>query len=60
MKKNIYNVKPGLTGIGSIVFRDEEEILSNSKTDLEWAQLIKNFVYQIKNNANFDFKDYIK
>ena len=38
----------------------EPKILSNSKTDLEWAQLIKNFVYQIKNNANFDFKDYIK
>ena len=34
VKKNIYNVKPGLTGIGSIVFRDEEEILSNSKIPL--------------------------
>ena len=36
------------------------KMLSKSKTDLEWAQLIKNFVYQIKNNANFDFKDFIK
>ena len=36
------------------------KLFSNSKTDLEWAQLIKKFVYQIKNNANFDFKDYIK
>ena len=25
---SIYNVKPGLTGIGSIVFRDEEKILT--------------------------------
>ncbi len=25
----IYNVKPGLTGIGSIVFRDEESLISN-------------------------------
>ena len=28
IKANIYNVKPGLTGIGSIVFRDEERMLS--------------------------------
>lgn len=26
----IYNVKPGITGIGSIVFRDEEKIISES------------------------------
>ena len=31
VKRNIYNVKPGLSGIGSIVFRDEEKLLSNSK-----------------------------
>jgi lipopolysaccharide/colanic/teichoic acid biosynthesis glycosyltransferase len=31
VKANIYNVKPGLTGIGSIVFRDEEKLLSESK-----------------------------
>lgn len=29
-RKSVYNVKPGLTGIGSIVFRDEELILSES------------------------------
>lgn len=28
---SIYNCKPGLTGIGSIVFRDEEKILTDSK-----------------------------
>ena len=28
VKAKIYNVKPGLTGIGSIIFRDEEELLS--------------------------------
>ncbi len=29
----IYNVKPGLTGIGSIVFRDEESLISSIKGD---------------------------
>jgi lipopolysaccharide/colanic/teichoic acid biosynthesis glycosyltransferase len=31
VKARIYTVRPGLTGIGSIVFRDEEAILTNSK-----------------------------
>ena len=31
VKAKIYNVKPGLTGIGSIVFRDEEKLLSETK-----------------------------
>lgn len=31
MKTKVYNVQPGLTGIGSIVFRDEELIITNSK-----------------------------
>ena len=30
VKQVIYNVRPGLTGIGSIVFRDEERLLSES------------------------------
>ena len=33
VKKVIYNVKPGLTGIGSIIFRDEEELLTNVKNN---------------------------
>jgi lipopolysaccharide/colanic/teichoic acid biosynthesis glycosyltransferase len=28
VKKVIFNIKPGLTGIGSIIFRDEEELIS--------------------------------
>lgn len=30
VRKAIYNVRPGLTGIGSIVFRDEERLLSEA------------------------------
>lgn len=28
--KKIYTSKPGVTGIGSVIFRDEEELISNS------------------------------
>lgn len=31
MKSKVYTTQPGLTGIGSIVFRDEELIITNSK-----------------------------
>jgi len=33
VKNNIYNAKPGITGIGSIIFRDEEKWISNSGID---------------------------
>jgi len=35
MKAKVYNVTPGLTGIGSIVFRDEELIITQSKLSPE-------------------------
>ena len=28
---HVYDSKPGITGIGSVVFRDEEELISNAK-----------------------------
>ena len=33
VQKVIYNIKPGLTGIGSIVFRDEEELITEVKNN---------------------------
>lgn len=33
IKKVIYNVKPGLTGIGSIVFRDEETLITRVRDE---------------------------
>jgi len=35
VKRTIYNVRPGLTGIGSIVFRDEEKLLSDATMSIE-------------------------
>ena len=33
VQARIYDSKPGLTGIGSVVFRDEEEVMSRSGKD---------------------------
>ena len=33
VKKVIYDIKPGLTGIGQVVFRDEEKLLTDVKND---------------------------
>ena len=33
VQKIIYNTNPGITGIGSIIFRDEEKWISNAKGD---------------------------
>ena len=33
VQRKIYNVRPGLTGIGSIIFRDEESLISVASED---------------------------
>ncbi|GGW22082.1 hypothetical protein GCM10007383_01440 [Arenibacter certesii] len=45
----IYNVKPGLTGIGSIIFRDEESLITTVKEKGEdpW-EFYKNVIYPFK------------
>ena len=51
VQKVIYNVKPGLTGIGSIIFRDEEELITEVKNnggDL-W-EFYKGKIYPFKGN----------
>jgi lipopolysaccharide/colanic/teichoic acid biosynthesis glycosyltransferase len=35
IQQTIYNVKPGLTGIGSIVFRDEQKLVSETNMSIE-------------------------
>jgi len=49
VKTVIYNVPPGLTGIGSIIFRDEEELISQIKDRGEDAwDFYKNKIYPFK------------
>ncbi len=43
-KQSIYNAKPGITGIGSLIFRDEEKILSEAAD----ARLTYNSLYPYK------------
>lgn len=62
VKKVIYNVKPGLTGIGSIIFRDEEELITQVKIKGEdtwkfYTEKIYPFKGEVEkwyqNNVNF-------
>lgn len=46
VKKIIYNVKPGLTGIGSIIFRDEEQLMTETKIPLD--EYYKNYIAPYK------------
>lgn len=49
IQKVIYNVKPGLTGIGSIIFRDEEKIITKVKSDGgDIWKFYKNTIYPFK------------
>ncbi|MEC9303079.1 MAG: sugar transferase [Bacteroidota bacterium] len=49
IQKVIYNVKPGLTGIGSIIFRDEEDIITKVKSDgADIWDFYKNTIYPFK------------
>lgn len=42
----ISKMKPGITGIGSIIFRDEESIIKES--DLLWEDCVKNIIMPFK------------
>lgn len=49
VQKIIYNTKPGITGIGSIVFRDEEEMITQAKKmGIEPWEFYKTVIYPYK------------
>lgn len=47
MRGDIYRIKPGLTGIGSIVFRDEESLISNIEGE-DYHEFYKNSIAPYK------------
>ena len=58
IQKVIYNVKPGLTGIGSIIFRDEEELISNVKNNGgDTWEFYKNTIYPFKGEVEIWYQD---
>ena len=50
IKKKINNVKPGLTGIGSIVFRDEESLISAAAKNENPHNFYKRVIAPYKGN----------
>ena len=57
VKKNIYNVKPGLSGIGSIIFRNEEVLLSNSTIPID--EYYKKFISPYKGELELWYQENI-
>ena len=57
VKKAIYNVKPGLTGIGSIVFRDEEKLLSGTSLSVE--EFYKNHISPYKGELELWYQKHL-
>jgi lipopolysaccharide/colanic/teichoic acid biosynthesis glycosyltransferase len=57
VKKSIYNVKPGLTGIGSIVFRDEEKLLSG--TSMSPQEYYKNYISPYKGELELWYQKHL-
>ena len=57
IQETIYNVKPGITGIGSLVFRDEEKLISAANDPVAMYQVISPFKGELEmwyqKNASF-------
>jgi lipopolysaccharide/colanic/teichoic acid biosynthesis glycosyltransferase len=58
IQKVIYNLKPGLSGIGSIIFRDEEEIITKVKNDGgDIFNFYKNTIYPFKGELELWYQE---
>ena len=54
--KKIYDVKPGLTGIGSIIFRDEESLISAVKGE-NYHEFYKSVIAPYKGNLEMWYQE---
>ena len=57
VKEKIYAVKPGLTGIGSIVFRDEERLLS--ETDMKADEFYAKHIAPAKGELELWYQEHL-
>jgi lipopolysaccharide/colanic/teichoic acid biosynthesis glycosyltransferase len=57
VQKVIYNTKPGITGIGSIIFRDEEKWISNAPGDKH--EFYKNHIAPYKGELEIWYQKHI-
>ena len=59
VKKSIYNVRPGLTGIGSIIFRDEEDLITAvKKTGSDPWEYYKKVIYPFKGKVELWYQQH--
>ena len=57
-QKFIYDVTPGLTGMGSLIFRDEEELISTVKDKgIDTWEYYKNEIYPFKGQLESYYQD---
>lgn len=58
VQQQIYNVKPGLTGIGSVIFRDEEHLISEVKNNGgDTWEFYTEKIYPYKGNLEFWYQE---
>jgi lipopolysaccharide/colanic/teichoic acid biosynthesis glycosyltransferase len=57
VKAKIYDVRPGMTGIGSIVFRDEEKLLS--ETYLDRGEFYAKYISPYKGELELWYQDHL-
>jgi lipopolysaccharide/colanic/teichoic acid biosynthesis glycosyltransferase len=59
VQKVIYNVKPGLTGIGSIIFRDEEVLITDVKNNGgDLVEFYKGKIYPFKGKLEMWYQEH--
>ena len=59
VKDVIYNVKPGLSGIGSVIFRDEEQLITKIISEGGDASLFyKNTIYPLKGELEMWYQEH--
>ena len=57
IKNKIYRVKPGLTGLGSIIFRDEEGLITNAdKMGIDKWKFYKEKIYPYKGDIELYYQ----